>query len=64
MGLSMKFCLFDLSYQFTDPHVVPISALEGRGLDELKEAMEGGIINSTGKHIVDLKVDLSTRQLR
>lgn len=53
-----------LSYQFTEPSVLPISALEERGLDELKKAVEEEILNSTGKHILDLKVDLSTPQLR
>ncbi|KAE8294455.1 putative GTP-binding protein 6 [Larimichthys crocea] len=51
------------SYQFTEPSVLPISALEERGLDELKKAVEEEILNSTGKHILDLKVDLSTPQL-
>lgn len=55
---------FHHSYQFTEPHALPISASEGRGLDELKKALEGEIVNSTGKHILDLKVDLSTPQLR
>ncbi|TWW57520.1 putative GTP-binding protein 6 [Takifugu flavidus] len=51
------------NYQFMDPHVLPISALDGRGLDELKMAVEAEIIASTGKHILDLRVDLSSPQL-
>lgn len=43
---------------------MPISALEQRGLDELKKAVEENIVNCTGKHIVDLSIDLSTPQLR
>lgn len=46
------------------PNVLPISALEERGLDELMKAVEEEIVNSTGKQILDLKVDLSTPQLR
>uniref|UniRef100_A0A671VUK9 Putative GTP-binding protein 6 n=1 Tax=Sparus aurata TaxID=8175 RepID=A0A671VUK9_SPAAU len=45
------------------PHALPISALEGRGLEELKKAVEEEIVNSTGKHILDLQVDLGTPQL-
>lgn len=44
--------------------MLPISALEGLGLDELKEAVEAKVLNTTGKHILDLKVYLSTPQLR
>lgn len=53
-----------VSYQLSEPGVLSISALEGRGLDELKKAVEEEIVNCTGKHILDLKVDLSTPQLR
>lgn len=56
--------VFPPSYQFTEPHALPISALEGRGLEELKKAVEEEIVNSTGKHILDLQVDLGTPQLR
>ncbi|KAM3619042.1 uncharacterized protein V6R79_002068 [Siganus canaliculatus] len=51
------------NYQSADPHSLPISALEERGLDELKRAMEAAIVDSTGKHILDVTVDLSTSQL-
>ncbi|XP_039984200.1 putative GTP-binding protein 6 [Xiphias gladius] len=51
------------NYQSAEPDALPISALEEQGLDELKRAVEGEIVNSTGKHILDLKVNLSTPQL-
>ncbi|XP_034438373.1 putative GTP-binding protein 6 [Hippoglossus hippoglossus] len=51
------------NYQCAEPDALPISALQGRGLDELKEVVEEEIVNSTGKHILDLKVNLSTSQL-
>lgn len=53
-----------LSYHLSEPGALSISALEGRGLKELKKAVEEEIVNCTGKHILDLKVDLSTAQLR
>lgn len=56
--------LSPLSYQLSEPGALCISALQGRGLDELKTAVEEEIVRCTGKHIVDLKVDLSTPQLR
>uniref|UniRef100_A0A3Q3VX16 Putative GTP-binding protein 6 n=1 Tax=Mola mola TaxID=94237 RepID=A0A3Q3VX16_MOLML len=52
------------NYRFTEPHVLPVSALEGRGLEELKRVVEGEVVNSTGKHVLELHVDLSTPQLR
>lgn len=52
------------SYQVSEPGALSISALEGRGLDRLKMAVEEKIVHSTGKRILDLKVDLSTAQLR
>lgn len=64
MTLYITFVLFPVSYQLTEPRALPTSALEGRGLDELKKAVEEEIVNSTGKHILDLKVDLSSPQLR
>ncbi|KAM7388644.1 hypothetical protein PAMP_024805 [Pampus punctatissimus] len=51
------------NYQSAEPNTLPISALEERGLDELKKVVEEEIVNSTGKHILNLKVDLSTPQL-
>uniref|UniRef100_A0A673BD43 Putative GTP-binding protein 6 n=1 Tax=Sphaeramia orbicularis TaxID=375764 RepID=A0A673BD43_9TELE len=51
------------NYQCVEPDAFPISALEERGLAELKNKVEKEIVASTGKHILDLKVDLSTPQL-
>ncbi|KAF3691243.1 putative GTP-binding protein 6 [Channa argus] len=51
------------NYQSAELNVLPISALQERGLDDLKKAVEERIINCTGKHILDLQVDLSTPQL-
>ncbi|XP_047442045.1 putative GTP-binding protein 6 isoform X2 [Mugil cephalus] len=51
------------NYQYAEPGALPISALEQRGLEELKEAVEGEIVKSTGKQMLDLSVDLSTPQL-
>ncbi|KAF6726899.1 putative GTP-binding protein 6 [Oryzias melastigma] len=51
------------SYQSVNPDAIPISALEGRGLDWLKKAVEVEILKSTGKQVLDLRVDLSSPQL-
>lgn len=51
------------NYKATEPEVFPISALKEHGLNELKTVVEEQILNSTGKHILDLKVDLSSSQL-
>ncbi|XP_029282194.1 LOW QUALITY PROTEIN: putative GTP-binding protein 6 [Cottoperca gobio] len=51
------------NYQCTEPDVLHVSALAERGLDELKKVVEEEIITSTGKHILDLTVDLGTPQL-
>ncbi|XP_034559943.1 putative GTP-binding protein 6 [Notolabrus celidotus] len=51
------------NYQPPEADALPISALEERGLDVLKRAMEEQIVNVTGKQILDLKVDLSSPQL-
>lgn len=50
-------------YECLEPDVLPISALTQRGLDQLSAAVEEEILKSTGKHILDLKVDLSSPQL-
>lgn len=50
-------------YECLEPAVLPISALTQRGLDQLSAAVEEEILKSTGKHILDLKVDLSSPQL-
>lgn len=41
-----------------------MSALEERGLDELKAAVEERIVSRTGKRVLDLRVDLGSSQLR
>ncbi|XP_069378510.1 putative GTP-binding protein 6 isoform X2 [Paralichthys olivaceus] len=51
------------NYQSAEPEALPVSALRERGLDELKKVVEEEIVNSTGKHILDLQVNLSTSQL-
>lgn len=51
------------NYEATEPTVLPVSALKEHGLNELKRVVEEDILNTTGKHILDLKVDLSTGQL-
>ncbi|XP_034064131.1 putative GTP-binding protein 6 [Gymnodraco acuticeps] len=51
------------NYECLEPDVLPISALTQRGLDQLSVAVEEEILKSTGKHILDLKVDLSSPQL-
>ncbi|XP_029355730.1 putative GTP-binding protein 6 [Echeneis naucrates] len=51
------------SYQSEEPDTIPISALGELGLDRLKKVVEEEIVNCTGKHILDLKVDLSSSQL-
>lgn len=56
--------VFSDSYQSVNPDAIPISALEGRGLDRLKKAVEEEILKSTGKQVLDLRVDLSSPQLR
>ncbi|XP_033937587.1 putative GTP-binding protein 6 [Pseudochaenichthys georgianus] len=50
-------------YECLEPDVLPISALTQRGLDQLSAAVEEEILKSTGKHILDLTVDLSSPQL-
>ncbi|KAJ0065194.1 hypothetical protein NL108_006540, partial [Boleophthalmus pectinirostris] len=51
------------NYEATEPKVLPVSALKEQGLTQLKKVVEEEILNTTGKHILDLKVDLSTPQL-
>ncbi|XP_072246155.1 putative GTP-binding protein 6 isoform X1 [Leuresthes tenuis] len=51
------------NYQSAESGVLPISALEERGLDELKKAVEEELVKSTGKQILNLDVNLSTPQL-
>ncbi|XP_032382649.1 putative GTP-binding protein 6 [Etheostoma spectabile] len=51
------------NYRCPEPTTLAISALEERGMDELREAVEAEIVNSTGKRILELTVDLGTPQL-
>lgn len=52
------------SYRLTEPGALPISALEQRGLDALRAAVEEELVASTGKRVMDLAVDLGSPQLR
>ncbi|XP_033821509.1 putative GTP-binding protein 6 [Periophthalmus magnuspinnatus] len=51
------------NYEATEPKVLAVSALKEQGLTQLKKVVEEEILNTTGKHILSLKVDLSTPQL-
>ncbi|XP_074524967.1 putative GTP-binding protein 6 [Halichoeres trimaculatus] len=51
------------NYHPTEADALPISALENRGLDKLMKTVEEQIVNTTGKQMLDLKVDLSSPQL-
>uniref|UniRef100_A0A4W5KF35 Uncharacterized protein n=1 Tax=Hucho hucho TaxID=62062 RepID=A0A4W5KF35_9TELE len=52
------------SYEPSEPNSLPISALRGQGLEELKTVVEEAIVRSTGKQVLTLPVDLSSSQLR
>uniref|UniRef100_A0A4W5K3W8 HflX C-terminal domain-containing protein n=1 Tax=Hucho hucho TaxID=62062 RepID=A0A4W5K3W8_9TELE len=51
------------SYEPSEPNSLPISALRGQGLEELKTVVEEAIVRSTGKQVLTLPVDLSSSQL-
>uniref|UniRef100_A0A3Q2XY60 GTP binding protein 6 (putative) n=1 Tax=Hippocampus comes TaxID=109280 RepID=A0A3Q2XY60_HIPCM len=51
------------NYESTEDDSLAISALNGRGLEALKTAVERRVLAATGKRLVSLKVDLSTPQL-
>nr|XP_046158416.1 putative GTP-binding protein 6 isoform X1 [Oncorhynchus gorbuscha] len=51
------------SYEPSEPNSLPISALRGQGLEELKIVVEDAIMRSTGKQVLTLLVDLSSSQL-
>ncbi|XP_029564228.1 putative GTP-binding protein 6 isoform X3 [Salmo trutta] len=51
------------SYEPSEPNSLPISALRGQGLEELKIVVEEAIVKSTGKQVLTLPVDLSSSQL-
>ena len=61
IGISV---VLSVSYQPTEASVLPISALKEQGLDELKRTIQEEIVKATGKQVLDLKVDLSSPQLR
>ncbi|KAI1899541.1 hypothetical protein AGOR_G00062850 [Albula goreensis] len=50
-------------YQPSESDAMPISALKGQGLDDLKQRIESAIVKSTGKLILTLNVHLNTPQL-
>lgn len=51
------------SYEPSEPNSLPISALRGQGLEELKIVVEEAVMRSTGKQALTLPVDLSSSQL-
>uniref|UniRef100_A0A8C9R658 Putative GTP-binding protein 6 n=1 Tax=Scleropages formosus TaxID=113540 RepID=A0A8C9R658_SCLFO len=51
------------NYEQSEPDAVPVSALKEQGLEELKQRIEAAIVKSTGKHILTVKVELSSAQL-
>ncbi|KAM9832554.1 putative GTP-binding protein 6 [Neosynchiropus ocellatus] len=51
------------NYEHSEPGALPTSALAERGLDPLRRVIEEKILSSTGKHILDLTVSLSSAQL-
>lgn len=51
------------NYQPSEPHTLSISALREQGLDDLMNVVEEAIVKSTGKQLLNLKVDLSSSQL-
>ncbi|XP_069492726.1 putative GTP-binding protein 6 [Ambystoma mexicanum] len=50
-------------YKTDESSALPISALQGHGLDELREAVEKPVLKETGKRIITIKVALSGPQL-
>lgn len=50
-------------YRASEPGAVPVSALTEQGLDRLQVVLEEEVVRSTGKLILNLKVDLSSPQL-
>ncbi|XP_063999555.1 putative GTP-binding protein 6 isoform X2 [Pogoniulus pusillus] len=50
-------------YKPTEENALPISALHGHGLEELKEEIEKKILTTTGKKIVTVNVNLEGPQL-
>ncbi|KAJ8256147.1 hypothetical protein COCON_G00200110 [Conger conger] len=50
-------------YQPSELDGLPVSALTGQGLEDLKQRIEDAIMESTGQLVLTLKVELSTSQL-
>ncbi|XP_047298500.1 putative GTP-binding protein 6 isoform X2 [Homo sapiens] len=50
-------------YSPTEPNVVPVSALRGHGLQELKAELDAAVLKATGRQILTLRVRLAGAQL-
>ncbi|RXM35343.1 GTP-binding protein, chloroplastic [Acipenser ruthenus] len=50
-------------YQTTEPNTVAISALQGKGLQNLRSIIEAVVLKITGKQIMTIKVNLTGSQL-
>ncbi|XP_011812379.1 PREDICTED: putative GTP-binding protein 6 [Colobus angolensis palliatus] len=51
-------------YSPTEPSAVPVSALLGHGLRELKAELDAAVLKATGRQILTLRVRLAGAQLR
>ncbi|XP_011827441.1 PREDICTED: putative GTP-binding protein 6 [Mandrillus leucophaeus] len=51
-------------YSPTEPNAVPVSALLGHGLQELKAELDAAVLKATGRQILTLRVRLAGAQLR
>uniref|UniRef100_A0A8C5M3V4 Putative GTP-binding protein 6 n=1 Tax=Leptobrachium leishanense TaxID=445787 RepID=A0A8C5M3V4_9ANUR len=51
------------NHENRDPAVVPVSALYGFGLEDLKRKVEAAVLRNTGRFIMNIKVDLESPQL-
>lgn len=53
-------------HRYTPPcsGVLAVSAVSGRGLDELKAALEASVLRATGRQVLTLHVRLGGPQLR
>uniref|UniRef100_A0A7N9CVU5 Hflx-type G domain-containing protein n=1 Tax=Macaca fascicularis TaxID=9541 RepID=A0A7N9CVU5_MACFA len=50
-------------YSPTEPNAVPVSALLGHGLQELKAELDAAVLKATGRQILTLRVRLAGAQL-
>uniref|UniRef100_H2PUR3 Uncharacterized protein n=2 Tax=Pongo abelii TaxID=9601 RepID=H2PUR3_PONAB len=50
-------------YSPTEPNVVPVSALRGHGLQELKAELDAAVLKATRRQILTLRVRLAGAQL-